>query len=95
MRNCIVCQNEIRPHINLSRHHVDYIKNVYVEVCPDCHKKLHTSLLNHRFGGNNVRWKCHKCNKIVKGLICKCGLHVAPGHNGTIHREQRQIKRRK
>lgn len=40
-------------HIN--RHHIDYIKNIYINVCDKCHKELHTGKLkNHKYGVNNL-----------------------------------------
>ena len=95
---CLICNKPLYPYSDLqvSRHHVDYIENIYIKVCGECHLSLHRGeLINHRFGVNNVIWMCPDCNKRLVGAPCsKCGSYLSPGSNGTLHEEQRITKRR-
>jgi len=95
---CLICEDPLYPYSDLkvSRHHVDYIENIYIKVCSECHLRLHKGdLINHRFGINNVIWMCPKCNERKVGAPCsKCGTYVSPGENGYLHDEKRITKRR-
>lgn len=95
---CMICKRPLFPYsdLRLSHHHVDYIKNIYIKVCNNCHNRLHNGdLTNHRFGIKNIVWECWKCGEKQVGAPCsKCGAFVKPGKNGYLHDEQRVTKRR-
>lgn len=96
---CIICNKPLYPYSDLrpSHHHVDYIENIYIKVCNECHTRLHKGdLTNHRFGIKNIVWECWNCGEKQVGAPCsKCGAFVSPGKNGYLHNEQRVTKRRK
>jgi len=95
---CMICKRPLFPYSDLrsSHHHVDYIENVYIKVCNNCHNRLHLGdLTNHRFGIKNIVWECGKCGEKQVGAPCsECGAFVSPGRNGYLHDEQRVTKRR-
>ncbi len=43
MRKCNVCNKHF---FRLHKHHLDYKKNIVIEVCPKCHQKIHQKKLS-------------------------------------------------
>lgn len=95
---CMICDTPLFPYsvVKPSHHHVDYIENIFIKVCDICHFRLHRGdLINHRFGINNIVWKCPNCGKEQIGApYSECGQGLIPGTNGYLHDEQRIRKRR-
>ena len=96
---CMICKIPLFPYSNCRyvHHHIDYIQNIYIKVCKNCHYKLHWgNLFNHKFGIVNIKWKCRKCGFKQIGAPClECGHGLTPGRKGQLHDDQRITKLRK
>jgi len=103
---CFICKKPLFPYskLKVSKHHIDYVKNIYIKVCRKCHSELHNIVLcYHEFGVANLIWKCDKCSKINKGYFryygccsnCSYRQHIKMGKNGLLYKGQRISKIRK